>query len=113
MPLLMTKPAPDSPELKVLEKLLDKEQMPDDFVLLPLDQDLITSVLSRERIRLITWLKLHGPATSIEHIAEALDRTPSALSRDIAALEGVGLLAVEKKGRKKAVVATHRPILIV
>lgn len=76
-----------------------------------LNHDLITGILTKERIRIVNHLREHGPVDSLQELAEALGRDRSAVSRDLVALEN-SLVEVKKIGRQKTIRATNRPILI-
>jgi predicted transcriptional regulator len=85
---------------------------PETFISLPMDPDLIASVLSRERTRLVQYLLQHGPAHSVHALAEALHRNYASVSRDLGVLIDIGLVAAEQQGRTKELRATGRPVIV-
>lgn len=90
----------------------DPKSFPQNFISLPMDPDLIASVLSRERTRLVQYLQQHGPADSLHALADALDRNYASVSRDVGVLIDIGLVAAEQKGKTKELRATGRSVLI-
>jgi predicted transcriptional regulator len=90
----------------------DPAAFPGSFISLPMDPDLIATVLSRERIRLVQLLQIRGPIDTVHGLADALHRNYASVSRDLGFLVGMGLVVTEKRGRRKAIQATGRPILI-
>lgn len=90
----------------------DPGSYPENFISLPMDPDLIASVLSRERTRLVQYLLKHGPTGSVHALADALDRNYASVSRDLGVLIDMGLVASEKHGKNKELRATGRPVLI-
>lgn len=90
----------------------DPASYPDSFISLPMDPDLIASVLSRERTRLVQYLEQHGPALSVHALADALDRNYASVSRDLGVLIDIGLIEARLHGKTKHLSATHRPVLI-
>lgn len=88
---------------------------PDGFpgaaVVLPFSDDL-PRTLSASRIRLLRLLPEDGPADSVGRLAAALGRDLGAVSRDVAFLEGVGLVERRRAGKQKRVAATRRLILV-
>lgn len=89
----------------------NEDRLPEDFMALPLDYDLVIGLLTRERIRLLDHLRTHGPVDSLQELADALDRDKTAVSRDVAFLTPA-LIQVETHGRQKRIHATDRPIII-
>lgn len=87
------------------------DHLPTDFTAMRLDYDLITSVLTRERIRIINHLREHGPVESLQELADALGRDKTAISRDLSYLEA-DLVKVEKIGRRKRISAPDKPIIL-
>ena len=85
---------------------------PDTFISLPMDPELIATVLSRERTRLIQYLQQHGPLASVHRLAEALHRNYASVSRDLGVLIDLGLISAERRGKTKEISATGRPIII-
>lgn len=85
---------------------------PENFISIPMDPDLIATVLSRERTRLVQYLLKHGPSGSVHKLAAALDRNYASVSRDLGVLIDMGLVASEKHGKAKELRATGRPVLI-
>lgn len=91
----------------------DPAAYPDNFISLPMDPELIATVLSRERTRLVQYLQQHGPQNSVHRLADALHRNYASVSRDLGVLVDLGLVSTEKRGKAKEIQATGRPILIV
>lgn len=90
----------------------DPGSYPDSFISLPMDPDLIASVLSRERTRLVQYLERHGPAGSVHALADALGRNYASVSRDLGVLIDIGLVESRLQGKTKRLTATRRPVLI-
>lgn len=90
----------------------DPAAYPDNFISLPMDPELIATVLSRERTRLVQYLQQHGPQNSVHRLADALHRNYASVSRDLGVLVDLGLVATQKRGKQKEIQATGRPILI-
>lgn len=84
---------------------------PDDFAIMPIA--VLPEILTPERVRLYEELRNHGPFASVNELAAALRRHQSRVSRDVALLEGHGLVAVEKVGRKRRVRAVAAGIVVV
>lgn len=78
----------------------------------PLDGEILRQVFSPERTRLLAELRRSGGHESLMSLAAALERAPSHVSRDIAYLEGLRLVARQRHGRKVRITATPRPIRI-
>lgn len=87
------------------------DRLPDDFVAMPFDHQIIGSVLTKERMRLVQYLRKEGPVHSLQELAEALGRDRSAVSRDLVLLEHQ-FVEVTKHGRQKTIRALDRPIVI-
>lgn len=88
------------------------DAFPERFISIPMDPDLVARILSRERSRLVRYLQEHGPADSLHDLAAALQRNYPSVSRDVGALVEIGLLATEKHGRTKRIMATGRPVIV-
>lgn len=89
------------------------DKYPDDFVAIPLDDELVSSVLSPMRIRLLRKLRDHGPYKSVSALAKSLRRDQGRVSRDLHYLAGSGLVIIERKGKSKVVRAPDKPIILV
>lgn len=89
------------------------EAYPDEFIVLPLDPDIISKVLSPERIRLLHELRAQGPFSSVNELADCLGRDQSRVSRDVADLVEMGLVKSERDGKSKRVSASKKPIWLV
>lgn len=87
------------------------DSLPSEFTVMRLDHDLIASILTRERIRLINHLRKHGPYESLQELADDLGRDKTAVSRDLHHLED-SLVKVEKTGRRKRIWAPDTPIIL-
>lgn len=99
--------------IKMTEDIIaHPDKYPDDFVVIPLEPGLLSQILSRERIRLLSLLREHGPFKSVGALAKALGRSESRVSRDLMMFEGSGLVVVEREGKSKTVRATELPILL-
>jgi predicted transcriptional regulator len=84
---------------------------PDRFIAIPLDPEL-TSVLSRERIRLLNLLREKGSFDSVNQLAKELGREQSRVSRDLAELVHFGLIEIEREGKSKVIRAQDAPIIL-
>lgn len=78
---------------------------------MPFDPDVVVGLLTKERMRLVLYLRENGPVDSLQALAEALGRDRSAVSRDLVLLQHQ-LVTVEKVGRQKTIRALDRPIII-
>lgn len=108
-----TRHNPMKEALDVVAKVFaDPDAFPSDFVAFPLRSGMASRILTSERRRIIIYLQDHGPAESIRDLAEALERDPAAVSRDIHLLTDAGLLRIEEVGRAKHIHATGRPIIV-
>lgn len=94
---------------KVIE---NPDAYPDTFIALPRDPALISKVLSRERTKIVDYLESYGPVGSLQALADALRRDKAAVSRDLDVLIEVGLVRSQRRGRRKELRATGRPIII-
>ncbi len=72
---------------------------PDNTVIFTWDEKELSRLFTKERLRLIKTIREKKPKT-IKKLAEKLDRKLSAVSRDLSILEGLGVIKLEKKGRK-------------
>lgn len=85
---------------------------PEHFVVVPLDPDILKSVLSEERIRMLHAIREDGPFESINDLAAFLERDQSRVSRDLRTLVDAGLVITERVGKAKRVAASDREILL-
>ncbi len=76
-----------------------------------LDYDLFTTILTRERVRLVNHLREHGPYETLQELADDLGRDKTAISRDLSYLEAT-LVKVEKVGRRKRIWAPDKPVIL-
>lgn len=79
------------------------ESFPDALVL-PWSPDKLTKFFTQERLRIIQVIRSKKPKT-VSSLCRLLNRDKSAVSRDLAVLEGFGAIRLERHGR------TARPIL--
>lgn len=84
---------------------------PDAFV--AIRRDTVAKILSGERSRLLDLLERHGPFPEVQLLAEALDRKPSAVARDLKDLEAAGLVERRRRGKSVLIEATRKPVLVV
>lgn len=91
----------------------DPEGFPEEFVVVPLDDEGVSQLLTGERARILRTLRDQGPFRSIADLAEALDRDPTRVGRDLDLLENFGLVDLEEHGRSKRVRRSGRAILVV
>lgn len=89
----------------------DSNRYPDDLLVLPLSSD-VFGLFTPERVRLIQYLRDHGPVDSLSELAAKLHRDVAQVSRDVSRLEGVGLVRLESRGKSKRIVGTKRSILV-
>lgn len=94
------------------EVIEDPEAFPDEFVTLPLDEELVLHVLTRERLHLLRTVRDSGPFDSITQLADTVDRDPSRVGRDLTWLVEAGLIRLVQHGRAKQVQGTGRKILL-
>lgn len=90
----------------------EPEQFPEHFVVVPLDPDVLKSVLSEERIRMLHAIREDGPFESVNELAGFLERDQSRVSRDLRTLVEAGLVITERVGKAKRVTASDREILL-
>lgn len=88
------------------------EGFPEHFVVVPLDPEILKSVLSEERIRMLHAIREDGPFESINDLAAFLGRDQSRVSRDVRTLVDAGLVITERAGKAKRVTASDREILL-
>lgn len=91
----------------------DPSSYPERFVAFELDEDTLPRILTRQRLRLLRVLRQEGPVESVTRLSERLGRDQGQVSRDLAYLEGWGLVELERDGRSKTVRAPDRPILLI
>ena len=73
----------------------------------------VAKLLSGERSRLLDLLEKKGPFPEVQQLAEALHRMPSAVARDLKALEAAGLVERRRHGKSVLIEATRKPVLVV
>ncbi len=96
---------------RLLHDLLEHpDRYPDDFVNIPLDEEVLPQILTPQRIRLLRVLRDEGPFDSVTSLAERLQRDVSRVSRDLTTLDN--LVELERTGKAKRVSYAGRPILI-
>ncbi|MFH1364739.1 MAG: HTH domain-containing protein, partial [Candidatus Aenigmatarchaeota archaeon] len=83
----------------IRESIKHPEKTPDDVLLLSLSKEELTQLFTKRRIELIELLKKKGPMT-MSNLAKLLKRELSAVDRDMKALEGFGVVMLDKKGRE-------------
>lgn len=83
----------------IRESIKHPEKTPDDVLLLSLSKEELTQLFTKRRIELIEVLKKKGPMT-MSVLARKLKRELSAVVRDMKALEKIGVVVLEKKGRE-------------
>lgn len=88
------------------------EEYPKNFVVVPLDADIMGEVLSGERLRMLRAVREDGPFESVNHLAAHLERDQSRVSRDLARLADAGLVVLQRVGKAKRVAASDREILL-
>lgn len=96
----------------IRQVVADPTAFPRRFVSLPLDPELIVALLSRQRLRMVQYLREHGPVGSVEQLAADLGRNYASVSRDVGALRGAGLLESHQEGHRRRLQATRLPIVI-
>lgn len=89
------------------------EAYPEEFVVIPMESDSLTELLTGERARILSTLRDEGPFESVRALAEALGRDPSRVGRDLDLLEGAGLVETEKRGRSRRVDGSGKAIVVV
>lgn len=87
------------------------DNLPEDFTIMRLDYDLFTTILTRERVRLVNHLREYGPYETLQELADDLGRDKTAISRDLSYLEAT-LVKVEKVGRRKRIWAPDKPVIL-
>ena len=83
----------------IKESIKHPDKTPDDVLLLSLSKEELTQLFTKRRIELIETLKKKGPVT-MSKLARLLNRELSAVERDVKALEEIGVVRLEKKGRE-------------
>lgn len=89
------------------------EAYPEEFVVLPLESEGVSRLLTGERARILRTLRDEGSFESITDLARALDRDPTRVGRDLDLLENHRLVELEEDGRSKRVSRSGRAILVV
>lgn len=75
--------------------------------------DHVGEVFTPERARLYMIVQERGTIESVGELAEIADRNVTRVSRDLAVLEGYGMVRLERVGKAKRIIADKRPILVV
>lgn len=88
------------------------DRYPDEFVVIPATSPLARRLFSRQRQRIIELVRTHGPFDSVEELAHELDRDPTRVSRDLESLTEAGLLHTVRRGKRKRVEPSFRPVII-
>lgn len=88
------------------------DSYPDKFVAVPLEPDIVASIFTPERIRLLMLVREEGPYESLDALARAVHRDGAAVSRDLRILTEAGLVASRRRGRSKQIHGTRRPIVL-
>ena len=78
-------------------KLLNK--LPDRMIFAP-DYETLSKVISQKRIELLRAISKHEGIT-VGKLANLLNRKQEAVSRDLKTLKEMGIITVEKSGRKR------------
>ena len=92
--------------------IADPDAYPQRFVSIPMDPDMVATVLSRERTRLVRFLLANGPSEDLHALADDLERNYASVSRDVGVLVDMGLLRTERVGRSKRITATGVPVIV-
>ena len=83
---------------------MDNPQSVPDALVLPWSPDRLTKLFTHERLRIIETVRSKNPKT-VSALCTRLNRDKAAVSRDLAILEGFGIIRLERHGR------TARPVL--
>lgn len=95
------------------EKVIEQwDKFPDEFVAISATSPLVARLFSRERRRMIELLRTRGPFDSVDDLAKALDRDPTRVGRDLSPLVEAGLVRMIRRGKRKRVEPTGRPVLV-
>lgn len=74
--------------------------------------EVLLAVLTPERVRLYRLVQARREVPSVDDLARLLRRDATRVSRDIVALEAIGLLTTTRDGKSKRIVANTRPIVL-
>ncbi|MHB8587083.1 MAG: HVO_A0114 family putative DNA-binding protein [Thermoplasmatota archaeon] len=74
--------------------------------------DQVAEVFTAARARIYMVLQEQREFESVSELANRVHRDVSRVSRDVAYLEGFGLLRRERAGKSMRVVAEERPVLV-
>lgn len=96
---------------EIIEDMVeDPEKYDEHAVVIAPDQ--VAEVFTPERARIYMVLQERGEFGSVSELAALLERDVSRVSRDVAYLQGFGLVGVERVGKGKRVFARRKPVLI-
>ena len=96
---------------EVVEDMIEHPEKYDEHAVV-ISPDQVAEVFTPERARLHMVLQERGTVESVSKLAELLGRAVSAVSRDVAYLEGFGLLKLVRAGKEKRVVAERKPVIV-
>lgn len=88
------------------------DKYPDDFIFVPLDSEIMYSVLTKERSRVLRALRVHGEFPSVGALAAHLEREITRVGRDVALLEHHGFVSTRREGKNKVVEGSPRTIVV-
>ena len=94
------------------EVMAHPERFPDRFVVIPLDGAVTARILSRERVRILRFVRRRGPFPSVGALAARLGRVQTRVGRDLGDPARAGLIEIGRHGGSKAVKAARRAFLI-
>lgn len=90
----------------------DWDRWPDDFVAFSASSPAVRHLFTRERQRVLETLRRHGPFESLNGLAAALGRDATRVSRDLDLLQEAGLVTTRRRGRRKRIERTGRPMVL-
>lgn len=95
------------------EAMAHPDRYPDDLLVIPFE-NLVgkASPFSKERLRILSALRDHDGAESVNELALRLKREKTRVSKDVSYLEGLGLVSCQRSGRTKKIRATKRQVLL-
>lgn len=98
---------------EMARRVVDRpDRYPEAFVVVPMDPEILGSILSEQRIRMLRAIREEGPFESVNELADFLQRDQSRVSRDLKRLVEAGLALTERRGKAKRVAASDREILL-
>lgn len=86
--------------MRFFNRVFDKpDEFYDEALILSLSDEEMTQIFTKKRLEIIRTIKRKHPKTMSE-LANTVKRELAAVNRDLKILEGLGIVKLERKGRK-------------